>query len=127
MRRAVLNRLINDEQVEQADGGYLTRLAKGQLECRTELADLATRCDVTVTEVHDILVMCTLRCVTPRSLPSPRCRSWHVHVHAHRGAPLAITPMHIIYLQVPLFDMEVRAPPGLRAMGSAMFDADAKD
>ena len=38
-----------------------------------------------------------------------------------------MTPMHIIYLQVPLFDMEVRAPPGLRAMGSAMFDADAKD
>ena len=35
--------------------------------------------------------------------------------------------MHIyIYLQVPLFDMEVRAPPGLRAMGSAMFDGDAK-
>ena len=52
VRRAVLNRLINDEQVEQADGGYLTRLSKGQLECRTELADLATRCDVTVTEVH---------------------------------------------------------------------------
>ena len=50
-----------------------------------------------------------------------------MHVHAQGGAPLAITPMHIMYLQVPLFDMEVRAPPGLRAMGSAMFDDDAKD
>lgn len=78
VRRAVLNRLINEEQAAQGEGGYLTRLSKGQLECRTELADLATRCDVTITEV-------------------------------------------------PLFDMEVRAPPGLRAMGSAMFDGDAKD
>ena len=48
-----------------------------------------------------------------------------MHNEAHRYAhdPYA----HHIYLQVPLFDMEVRAPPGLRAMGSAMFDADAKD
>lgn len=78
VRRAVLNRLINEEQAAQGEGGYLSRLSKGQLECRTELAELATRCDVTITEV-------------------------------------------------PLFDMEVRAPPGLRAMGSAMFDGDAKD
>ena len=28
--------------------------------------------------------------------------------------------------QVPLFDAEVRAPPGLRAMGSAMFEGGAK-
>ena len=38
---------------------------------------------------------------------------------------LVITPMHL-YMQVPLFDMEVRAPPGLRALGSAMFDREAK-
>ena len=57
MRRAVLNRLINEEQAEQGDGGYLTRLSKGQLECRTELADLAERCDVTITEVR--LAPCT--------------------------------------------------------------------
>ena len=55
MRRAVLNRLINEEQAEQGDGGYLTRLSKGQLECRTELADLAERCDVTITEVRLVL------------------------------------------------------------------------
>ena len=38
---------------------------------------------------------------------------------------LVITPMHMS-MQVPLFDMEVRAPPGLRAMGSAMFDGESK-
>lgn len=77
VRRAVLNRLIDEEQAEQGDGGYVSRLSKGQLECRAELAELATRCDVSLTEV-------------------------------------------------PLFDAEVRAPPGLRAMGSAMFEGGAK-
>ena len=38
---------------------------------------------------------------------------------------LVISPMHMC-MQVPLFDMEVRAPPGLRALGSAMFDREAK-
>ena len=126
MRRAVLNRLINDEQVEQADGGYLTRLAKGQLECRTELADLATRCDVTVTEVHLSHVYTYMRhteVVTITEVPLLACAC----ACTTRRTPMHMTPMHIIYLQVPLFDMEVRAPPGLRAMGSAMFDADAKD
>jgi hypothetical protein len=52
VRRAVLNRLINEEQAAQGEGGYLSRLSKGQLECRTELAELATRCDVTITEVR---------------------------------------------------------------------------
>ena len=42
-----------------------------------------------------------------------------------------ISPLYLPYhlpqcLQVPLFDAEVRAPPGLRAMGSAMFEAGAK-
>jgi len=125
VRRAVLNRLINEEQAEQGDGGYLTRLSKGQLECRTELADLAERCDVTITEVR-------LGCLVPHTLCTPHCDVLITEVPLFgmciyiqvRRCP---SPHMHIYLQVPLFDMEVRAPPGLRAMGSAMFDGDAKD
>ena len=47
VRRGVLNRLIGDEQADD----YLATLARGQEGCLGELRDLATRADVSVTEV----------------------------------------------------------------------------
>lgn len=70
VRRGVLNRLITAD----GEGDYVTQLAKGQAVCLGELRSLATRADVSVTEV-------------------------------------------------PFFDVEVRATYGLRALGSALFDA----
>ena len=103
MRRAVLNRLINEEQAEQGDGGYLTRLSKGQLECRTELADLAERCDVTITEVRLVFLVHRIHFVhfivtysSPRFRSSAcactsRCAAGHhpyAHIHIPSGAAL---------------------------------------
>lgn len=46
-RRGVLNRLI----AEDADSAYVEQLTKGQQVCLTELDDLATRADVSLTKV----------------------------------------------------------------------------
>ena len=94
-------------------------LSKGQLECRAELADLATRCDVTITEVH--LGACT--CARGASTCTRSMRGCYRHPASAGTLTLTLT---LTLTQVPLFDAEVRAPPGLRAMGSAMFEASAK-
>ena len=69
--RGVVNRLIS----EGAEAAYLDRLSKGQQVCLGEMEDLASRCDVHLTEV-------------------------------------------------PLFDTELRAVYGLRAMGSVLFSGE---
>lgn len=95
MRRAVLNRLINEEQAEQGDGGYLTRLSKGQLECRTELADLAERCDVTITEVRLVLLV-HLACITEVvTVTEVRLFGMRMHIRVRRW-PLPLCASYIL-------------------------------
>ena len=47
MRRGVLNRLIPPD----GEASYVEQLAKGQGQCLDELRSLATRADVSITEV----------------------------------------------------------------------------